>query len=103
MQQLRVGDLCAIVRPLNDGTVMLCNATCTSTIARLHVSDMVMVCSVPRMTKAMRSSLVSLCEVVSLTGEHFIVEVIVASGRHAGSVGFIPSFWLRTEVEATTR
>jgi len=103
MQRLRPGDLCGIVNPMRDGTVMLSNSTFISSKIRLQPHDMVMVCSVPSEDSSTRRNLDSLADALSVTGSYYAVEVVVATGRHAGSIGAMPSFWLRVEVPATQR
>jgi hypothetical protein len=103
MQRLQVGDLCDIIMPMADGTVMLSNSTLISSRIRLLPSDMVMVCRVPVMTSNTARNLRSLADALDVYGEHYVVEVVVASGRHAGAFGAMPSFWLRTAVPAARR
>ena len=107
MREAQVGDLCVpfdIVKHKNTthGFISVCDETMLDVLFDLTEHDMVMVTGHGDHSVA-RSGMELL--IVVLKNAHDIdktkvLQVVVASGPHAGMIGYVPSFWLRTIVAA---
>ena len=107
MRPIQVGDLCTpfnVIQHKNAtcGFISVCDETVLEVLFDLSEQDMVMVTGHGEHSVA-RSGIELLVGV--LRNAHDVdktkvLQVVVASGPHAGMVGYVPSFWLRTIVAA---
>ena len=101
MARIRIGDLCQSQNALRDGTVIVSSSDFLDTLFELHADDFVMVTQLFR-PAVLPVGLASMLRVLKRRASDpvSICQVIVASGRMSGQIGYMPDFWLRVVVPA---
>lgn len=104
MHKIKIGDLC---RPANilsgSKTIIVSDVSMANALFSVDAECLLAVTDCPPRTRLQDVSLAALCNAISYDnsdGRVSILQVIVASGPHAGSVGYVPSFWLQVVMSA---
>jgi hypothetical protein len=113
MREAQVGDLCvpqnAISGAGQRGHILVCDKDLLDVLFKVDVDSFLVVTSVEQPTQISTMSIRSICKSIRKqtgvqdTGRHKVHQVLIASGQHAGMVGYVPSFWLQVEVPAQAR
>jgi len=101
MARIRIGDLCQSQNALRDGTVIVSSSDFLDALFELQADDFVMVTQRFR-PAVLPVGLASMLRVLkrSVSDPVSVCQVIVASGRMSGQIGYMPDFWLRVVVPA---
>ena len=102
MRRIRVGDLCAPDNLLKTGDIIVSDRDLLSVAFRVDADCLLMVTSDVQLTPRILRTLdqINKSRRSASQGDHTVHQVVIASGPHAGMVGYVPSFWLRTVVPA---
>ncbi len=110
MREIQIGDLCVpqntIARAGQRAHIFVCDKDLLDVLFEVESDTFLVVTSSERPTQLGMRSIASICKSihkktgVQHTEAHKVHQVLIASGPHAGMVGYAPSFWLRVEVPA---
>jgi hypothetical protein len=103
MSQIRVGDLCSPDNVLKKrGTILVSDRDLLKVLFDVDAEALLMVTTEEEITPRISRNISSICDSMRQRrpADTKLHQVIVASGKHTGRVGYVPSFWLRTVVSA---
>jgi len=113
MSEARVGDLCVPQNAIGSAGqrvhILVCDKYLLDVLFKVDVDSFLVVTSVEQPTQISTASIGSICKSIRKqtgvqdTGKHAVHQVLIASGKHAGMVGYVPSFWLRIVQPAPLR